>query len=67
VEVSGGRDPSALDAQAAAYAETGQFAKALETERRAVALATGSQQQSQAEAMKARMTLYAGDTPFHSR
>jgi hypothetical protein len=67
VKATGAGEPAALDTLAAAYAETGQFAKAIETGRRAVALAIGANQQHLAEAVKARIALYERQTPFRSR
>ena len=64
VQVSGGKDPAVLDTLAAAYAEAGRFAEAVETLRQALALATEQNAQPLIEGLKARMALYAAKTPF---
>lgn len=66
VRVSGGQDPAILDTLAAAYAEAGRFPEAVETARRALALATATQPHAQplAEEIKARIALYEAGTPF---
>jgi spermidine synthase len=65
VEVTGGRDLAALDTLAAAYAEMGRFDQAVETARRALALAEN--RQPLAAAIQARIALYEGKQPFRSR
>jgi tetratricopeptide (TPR) repeat protein len=64
VQASGGKDPAVLDTLAAAYAETGRFAEAVETIRQALALATQQNAQPLIEGLKARMALYETKTPF---
>jgi tetratricopeptide (TPR) repeat protein len=64
VQVSGGRDPAILDTLGAAYAEAGRFSEAIQTTRRALALATQPEMQPLAEGLKARIALYEAKTPF---
>jgi len=64
VRLSGGSDPAILDTMAAAYAEDGRFPEAVQTIRRALALATIQSKQPLAEALKARIGLYEAKTPF---
>jgi len=64
VHLSGAREPVILDTLAAAYAEAGRFPEAVETARRALALATQQSKQPLAEALKARIALYEAKTPF---
>jgi tetratricopeptide (TPR) repeat protein len=60
VKLSGAKDPIALDTLAAAYAEAGRFAEAVETARQALALAP----ESSTEDLKARIALYEANRPF---
>jgi len=60
VRLSGGRDAAALDTLAAAYAEAGRFTEALQTARRALALAP----QPLTEDLKSRVALYESGTPY---
>jgi len=64
VELTRGREPAMLDTLAAAYAETGRFAEAAQTARRALALAMEQNQASLAERIKARIALYEKSMPF---
>jgi Flp pilus assembly protein TadD len=64
VELSGGGDCAILDAQAAGYAESGRFAEALETARRALALAAEQKKQLLQEGLKGRIALYERHQPF---
>jgi Flp pilus assembly protein TadD len=63
-QLSGKREPVILDTLAAAYAEAGRFPEAVETARRALALATEQNQQPLAEALRARIALYEANTPY---
>ncbi len=63
-QLSAGRDPGVLDALAAAYAEAGRFSEALETARRALALARQQNNQELAGALNTRIALYAAGTPY---
>ena len=56
-QFSGGTDPQTLDTLAAAYAETGEFERAIETSRRALTL-VGRQNAELVEEIEARQRLY---------
>ena len=56
--LTGGRDPNLLDTMAAAQAAAGDFGAAAETERHAIALASGSAADSLAAPMRERLKLY---------
>ena len=64
VRLSGGQDPAILDALAAAYAETGQFAEAVQTARSARELAAQQNNQPLAESLKVKISLYQAGTRF---
>jgi tetratricopeptide (TPR) repeat protein len=67
MELSGGRDPAILDVLGAAYAQDGRFAEALETARRALALATEQGKTVLAEDLKKRAALYQKRQPFRTQ
>jgi tetratricopeptide (TPR) repeat protein len=58
VALTGGADPNALDALAAGYASTGDFARAISTAERAAAAASRSGNSALAEQIRARLRLY---------
>ena len=58
VEITKGRDPNLLDTMAAAQAATGAFDQATQTERRAIAMISGSRADSLAAPMRERLKLY---------
>jgi tetratricopeptide (TPR) repeat protein len=60
VQLSSGRDSGVLDTLGAAYAEAGRFAEAVETARRALALA----QPAVREALKSKIALYEAKKAF---
>ncbi|MCP5114767.1 MAG: tetratricopeptide repeat protein, partial [bacterium] len=62
-QLSGGQDPMVLDTLAAAYAEAGRFPEAVETARRALALATEA---NVAQAIKSKIALYEKETPYRA-
>jgi tetratricopeptide (TPR) repeat protein len=64
MQLSGGRDPAVLDTLAAAYAETGRFADAVLTGRRALALASKENQPALVEAIEGRVAAYRTNRPF---
>jgi len=64
VQLSSGGDPAALDALGAAYAETGRFADAAVTARRALLAAEKKKQRALVEAIQGRIALYEAKTPF---
>ncbi len=59
----GGQDPIVLRTLAAAYAETGQFSRAIETAEHAAELATARQNPSLAETLQNEIALYRANTP----
>ena len=59
-------DPGVLDTLAAAYAEDGQFTRAIAGARRAVELAVASGRASLASTIRARLRLYEARKPFRS-
>jgi len=60
VKLSGSKDPATLDTLAAAYAEAGRFAEAVQAARQALILAT----EPLAAELKARIALYEDKRPF---
>jgi len=64
LELSRGKDAAVWDILAAAYAEAGQFADAVQTSARALALAQQDNRPELAEAIRSRMRLYETETPF---
>ena len=64
VRLTGGQDASILDGLAAAYAEAGRFAEAVETGDRAQRLAEQQGKQDFAAEIKARVRLYEGKTAY---
>jgi hypothetical protein len=63
--VSGGRQPAVLGALAAAYAEAGQFADAVQTAEQALALATSEHKVALADALRAQLKFYRAGSPYH--
>ena len=63
-QLSGGRDAVINMTLAAAYAEAGRYAEALETARRAEELAAAQNKSSLAEAIKMQIERYQAGTPF---
>ena len=63
VKLSGGREPAILDTLAAAYAEAGRFADAVQTAQKAIDLATQQNKPTLADSLGVRIKLYqAGST-----
>jgi len=60
---AGGNDPVILDTLAAAYAETGDYSKALETARKALALAEQEETKDLSASLKEEITLYEAGKP----
>lgn len=54
-----------VDVLAAAYAENGQFKKAVETAQRAYRLAIANGQKATAEQIQARLKIYQSNNPYH--
>jgi tetratricopeptide (TPR) repeat protein len=65
-ELSKGTDPSVLDTLGAAYAEEGEFSKALEAARHALDLATSKGDSAMAQGIQYRINLYAQNKPFRN-
>ena len=63
VQLSGGREPAMLGTLAAAYAEAGRFAEAVQTARQALELATQQNNQGMADALRAQIALYEAGKP----
>jgi tetratricopeptide (TPR) repeat protein len=63
-QLSGGKDPRILDTLSAAYAESGNFAQAMEVEQQAIALATQQDDATLATRLKAHLKLYASSVPI---
>ena len=63
VQLSGEREPVALDTLAAAYAEAGRFDDAMATARKAIALYDGQNRSETADSAKARLRLYQSKRP----
>jgi tetratricopeptide (TPR) repeat protein len=66
VQLSGGREPAFLDTLASAYAEAGRFSDAVETVRRALALATQRNQGQLVAGLNAKLKLYEAGVPYRS-
>ncbi len=64
VRLSDGREPAVLGTLAAAYAEADRFPEAVQTARKALALAAEQNKQSLAESVKAKILSYEAETPF---
>jgi len=62
--LSGGRSPEILDTLAAAYAEAGQFDRAVETAKRALNIFAGQGNRALAAAVQVRLKLYEAGFPF---
>jgi tetratricopeptide (TPR) repeat protein len=65
--LSGGGDPLILHTLAAAYAENGQFAQAVETAEHALQLAEQQRNSVLLRALPDEISLYRADLPFHER
>jgi Flp pilus assembly protein TadD len=63
-EATGKQWPTALDALAAAYAETGRFEEAVRTAREALSLATSARQPELAKQIEQRLNGYERHQPF---
>ena len=65
-ELTDSQDAALEDTLAAAYAETGQFPRAVETARKALQLATDHGQGQLAEGVRARIALYESGRPLRA-
>ncbi len=61
-----GKNPVILHTLAAAYAEAGRFAEAVETAQRALQLAGEQSNTGLAKALQSEIKLYQAGRPFHS-
>lgn len=66
VQLTAGKDPVALDALAAAYAETGNFTDAALTARKALGLAKQANNEAVMDALQSRIALYEAGKPFRA-
>lgn len=64
IRLSGGREPAILDTLAAAYAEAGRFAEAVQVTTQTLALAVKQNNRRLVELLGVRMALYEAKTPF---
>jgi Flp pilus assembly protein TadD len=64
-KLTGDQDPAVLDALAAAYAETGRFAEAVETAQQALSLASNRNNSVLADALRTRIKLYQDHSAYH--
>jgi len=67
VKLSGGREPLILDLLSGVYAEVDRFPEALQTARRALAVATQQNNDRLAEALKAKIASYESRIPVPKR
>jgi tetratricopeptide (TPR) repeat protein len=65
--LTGGRSPVLLDTLAAAYAETGRFADAVQTAGQAAALAARAGEKTLVERIRSRLELYSKGKPYRQR
>ena len=65
--ITRGRDAGVLDVLAAAYAETGQFAAAIQVAEQSLALAAAANDRALAEAVRAKISLYQSGTAYRAR
>ena len=63
-QISGGQSPAILAVLAAAYAEVGRFADAVQTTKQALALATQQKKQDLTQALSSALALYEAKTPL---
>jgi tetratricopeptide (TPR) repeat protein len=60
-------DPEVLDTLAAAYAENGQFTRAISTAKRALELAVARGNSPTADAIRSRLLMYKANKPYRSK
>ena len=63
-DITNGQEPAVLDTLGAAYAEAGKFSRAIECTRKALALATASNDVSAIGALNMRLKEYAQNRPY---
>ena len=64
---TGDREPALLETLAAAHAENGEFAQAMATIERAMAVTTAAGQTRETELLRTRLDLYRSEQPFRDR
>ena len=64
VQLCGGREPAIVSTLAAAYAEAGRFAEAVQAARQALKLASSQGNAALAHALRARIKLYETGSPY---
>ncbi|MGA9777589.1 MAG: tetratricopeptide repeat protein [Verrucomicrobiia bacterium] len=67
VQLSAGTSPQILDTLAAAYAEAGQFPKAVETAHQALDLSVAQNNKPLAEIIQNQLKLFEGHSPYHEK
>jgi Flp pilus assembly protein TadD len=67
VQLSGVNSPEILDTLAAAYAEAGQFPKAIETARQALNLSAAPNNKLMAEVIQNQLQLFEANAPYHEK
>ena len=65
--MTGGANPTVLHILAAAYAQNGKFAEAIETGQRSWQLATDQNNTALAEALRTEIDLYEKNIPYRVR
>jgi len=60
-------DPESLDVLAAAYAESGDFKRAVELARKVHGMMVSSERQELAKQIQSRLNLYLAKKPYHSK
>jgi Flp pilus assembly protein TadD len=63
-ELTGGKNPVVLHTLAAAFAETGQFAEAVQCAQKALELAEAAGRKDLAERLNSELQFYEADRPF---
>ena len=64
LRLSRGNEPAVVGTLAAAYAEAGRYADAVETARRAIALSERQGDRALADTIRARLRLYESGSPY---
>jgi tetratricopeptide (TPR) repeat protein len=67
VQFSGDNSPEILDTLAAAYAEAGKFAEAIQTAQRALDLSAAQNKKNLAEIIQNQVHLFETNAPFHEK
>ena len=67
VNATRGQDPHSLDTLAAAYAESGEFEKAISVSEKIIELAQAADKPEIADAARERLKLYQAQKPYRDR